>query len=514
MLISQKKLDFYAQNNLNVLFEGERGVGKTSMIYQTFNSQGLKIKYFSAPTMDPWTDLVGVPTTHTRQDGKEVLKMVPPEDFADDKYDAIFIDELNRAQPKVLDALMELIQFKTINGKPYKIKMIWAAINPHSEDNNDYNVEKLDLALRDRFHIQVKVPYKVDKDFFKKELGSMGEIFCNWWIEQPEKVQKEISPRRLFQSAQFYQIGGDIKDMLYDGNIEKLKTDLESVKDLNSLKEAFNKSNLDLAKNLLNKNINKNVSEFILNNKERFDFFLPAINKEWVAKEFNKNEKVFKYLTAKNVKQEGLDIVKSILEIASSDFIEKNFDKLENVKNLISKATLEKIDRKNIEIKEKIEKQKESMKNVENISLLSEGVVDKAINLYKLGLNEIYNTSFSNMNQKISSYVSEIQLTKLPPLDNIQREEVFNKITIEVAILTQIIKKRPTNGVQKKLIEKLDANTDGIYQKKLKHYGFNNKEIKLQVEEYEKKINHLNEEMLCELVKKIYSKPKKIKPKM
>lgn len=174
MLVNEKKLAFYVERNLNVLFEGERGVGKTSVIYKTFNEANLRVKYFSAPTMDPWTDLVGVPSTVVRSDGKEVLRMIPPEDFADDKYDAIFIDELNRAPPKVLDALMELIQFKTINGKPYNIKMIWAAINPYDENNNDYNVEPLDKALKDRFQIHIKFPYNVDESFFKKNHGDTG----------------------------------------------------------------------------------------------------------------------------------------------------------------------------------------------------------------------------------------------------------------------------------------------------------------------------------------------------
>ena len=36
--------------NFNVLFEGERGVGKTSIIHKTFEKAGLRVKYFSAPS--------------------------------------------------------------------------------------------------------------------------------------------------------------------------------------------------------------------------------------------------------------------------------------------------------------------------------------------------------------------------------------------------------------------------------------------------------------------------------
>ena len=40
-------------------------------------------------------------------------------------------DELNRAKPKVRNAVMELIQFRSINGIKFNnLRMIWAAINP------------------------------------------------------------------------------------------------------------------------------------------------------------------------------------------------------------------------------------------------------------------------------------------------------------------------------------------------------------------------------------------------
>ncbi len=349
MLVDQRKLDLYVNKNFNVLFEGERGVGKTSIIFSTFEKAGMKVKYFSAPTMDPWTDLVGVPTTVTRSDGKEVLRLVPPEDFADDKYDVIFIDELNRAPKKVMNALMELIQFKTINGKPYNIKMIWAAINPHTEDE-DYHVEPLDPAVRDRFQIQIKFPYKADVDFFKKNYGSVGEIFCNWWTNQPASIQKEISPRRLYDTTGFYLDGGDIEDMINVGNIAKLKEDLKGASQILTLEKDFNANNLSASsRGILNKNYTQIVEKYIKGSVNVFQFFLPAIDKEWMAKEFLSKDKVYNYLlkTASSKDEERKEIAKNIIgEIVNTNpgknpFVRRNFDELKEFFTNETKAEYE-----------------------------------------------------------------------------------------------------------------------------------------------------------------------------
>ena len=44
------------------------------------------------------------------------------------------MDEFSRAHKKVRNAVMELIQFKSINGRKFKnLKIVWAAINPDDD---------------------------------------------------------------------------------------------------------------------------------------------------------------------------------------------------------------------------------------------------------------------------------------------------------------------------------------------------------------------------------------------
>ena len=63
--VRDEKLDFWLEHEQNVLFVGKHGVGKTAMIKSCFERHDLVLGetflYFSASTLDPWVDLVGVP---------------------------------------------------------------------------------------------------------------------------------------------------------------------------------------------------------------------------------------------------------------------------------------------------------------------------------------------------------------------------------------------------------------------------------------------------------------------
>jgi hypothetical protein len=229
-LINQNTLAKYLDLGLNVLFEGEAGVGKTAIVKQTFENAGMKWMYFSASTLDPWVDFIGIP--HAVDDGKggKVLELIRPRFIVDDDVEAIFLDELNRAPEKVLNAVMELIQFKSINGRRLsKLKVIWAAINP-SDDAGTYSVTQLDPAQRDRFQVHIPIPFKVDEDYFLDKYPSNGAEFIRWWNEIPLEIRKKVSPRRLDHAAAAYEAGCALTHFLpIESNPQKLKKSLKNI---------------------------------------------------------------------------------------------------------------------------------------------------------------------------------------------------------------------------------------------------------------------------------------------
>ena len=85
MSINDSNLSFWIKNNYNVLFRGKHGVGKTATVLEAFNSHGLKWQYFSASTMDPCVDFIGVPKEKTDEKGNSYLDLVRPKHFQEDR---------------------------------------------------------------------------------------------------------------------------------------------------------------------------------------------------------------------------------------------------------------------------------------------------------------------------------------------------------------------------------------------------------------------------------------------
>lgn len=235
-MLNTDSLKVYAQEGLNLILTGKHGVGKTAVIKKVFNETFGEInkswKYFSASTLDPWVDFIGIPKDYQNGDGDTVFKIIPPDSFTGkEKIEAIFFDEINRADEKTLNAIMELIQFRSINGRPFPhLKCIWAAENPADDDDNDYSVRVLDPAQKDRFQIQLKVPYELDREYM---VGKYGETLFNisseWWEGAKGERKKIISPRKLDDMLFGFTRGHDINDYTNSISVDELKSSLESV---------------------------------------------------------------------------------------------------------------------------------------------------------------------------------------------------------------------------------------------------------------------------------------------
>lgn len=217
-VIPSSKLDFWISHHYNVLLEGMHGVGKTSVILQAFERHDIKYAYFSCATLDPWVDFVGIPKEMEDPSGIKYLELIRPRIFAFDEVEAIVLDELNRAQPKIMNALMELLQFKSINGKKLKnLKMVWAAINPPAQDDDDpqYHVQPLDPAVKTRFQIKYHVPFEISTSYFERKYGrEVTKRLTSWWKQLSRPMKLEFPPREIDHALQVLKDGGDVADAL------------------------------------------------------------------------------------------------------------------------------------------------------------------------------------------------------------------------------------------------------------------------------------------------------------
>jgi len=208
---------------------GSHGTGKTERILNCLKENKLNYVYFSGSTLDPWIDFIGIPS---KGEGG-VMEFIRPSQI-NSELEAIFIDEYNRSPKEVRNAIMELVQFKTMNGMKFpKLKFIWAAVNPPSEDDDDdsfeYDVEEIDPAQMDRFQAIVRVSDKPCARWFKNKYGEKGSVAVKWWTEQAKLARKEISPRRLDYALDAFQKHLPISNILpKSSNIKKLTLDLNT----------------------------------------------------------------------------------------------------------------------------------------------------------------------------------------------------------------------------------------------------------------------------------------------
>jgi MoxR-like ATPase len=216
----------YLENQFNVMMIALHGVGKTVSLKEIAERRGYKMKYFSCSTLDPYTDLVGVPTPRMYcpecklwyKDAErcdcggqtvESLKMVRPHDV--DEAQIIFFDEFNRADSKTQNAVFEIIQFRTINGEPLpNLMSCWAAINPPDVEQN-YQVDPMDVALIDRFDIFIEMTPKPSIPYMSQHMPKkIASALKVWWDDHTEAAKRKekeegglpaytnyISPRRL-----------------------------------------------------------------------------------------------------------------------------------------------------------------------------------------------------------------------------------------------------------------------------------------------------------------------------
>lgn len=143
-----KKVLEHTPTHQNIMLVGKHGIGKSQIICDYFtNREELVVSLFLGQMSDPG-DLLGL-LYKDEKTGK--TDFMPPYWFpTDGRPIVLFLDELNRARPEILQTIMDLTLNKTLAGKSLpKGSRIISAVN----DGEEYQLTDLDPALISRFNI-------------------------------------------------------------------------------------------------------------------------------------------------------------------------------------------------------------------------------------------------------------------------------------------------------------------------------------------------------------------------
>lgn len=139
--------------NTSMLLRGNHGIGKSQLGRQLAQMIRSQLKLTDYPVIDRRLsqvsegDIIGLPST----DG-EVTRFNPPDWYkkACTQPVFLFLDELNRATPEVMQAAFQIVLDRELNGwKLHKDTRVMSAVNASAA----YNVNEIDPALLDRFWV-------------------------------------------------------------------------------------------------------------------------------------------------------------------------------------------------------------------------------------------------------------------------------------------------------------------------------------------------------------------------
>lgn len=180
----------------SVLLRGAHGIGKSQVVRQV-------AKHFNLPVTDRRLsqmsegDMIGLPST----DG-EVTRFNPPDWYkaACKSPVCLFLDELNRATPEVMQAAFQIVLDRELNGwKLHPNTRVFAAINT----GGTYTVNEMDPALLDRFWTVDLTPDTQDWLTWAKESGKVHDNVVTFiagnekWLDPPKGGDPgAVSPSR------------------------------------------------------------------------------------------------------------------------------------------------------------------------------------------------------------------------------------------------------------------------------------------------------------------------------
>lgn len=137
----------------NIMIAGNHGIGKSQIITDYFTKKKMRVVTLFLGQMSDPGDLIGLPQ-FDKKSGCTIFS--PPYWFPiDEKPIVLFLDELNRARPEILQTIMDLALNKKLAGRslPEGSRII-SAVN----SGDEYQLTDLDPALASRFNIYTFSP--------------------------------------------------------------------------------------------------------------------------------------------------------------------------------------------------------------------------------------------------------------------------------------------------------------------------------------------------------------------
>ena len=173
----------------NIMLTGRHGIGKSQILTRYFKEKGIPVKTLFLGQMSDPGDLLGLPNKDEKT-GKTVF--MPPYWFpVDGQPIVLFLDEINRARPEILQTVMDLVLNRKLAGRelPEGSRIIAAG-----NDGEEYQLTDLDPALVSRFNIYTFRPTVEDWLMWATRTG-LDERILNFIGANPELLDRSADTK-------------------------------------------------------------------------------------------------------------------------------------------------------------------------------------------------------------------------------------------------------------------------------------------------------------------------------
>ncbi len=174
----------------NIMLIGKHGIGKSQIITDFYQTQKMRVIPFFLGQMSDPGDLIGLMYQDKKTGHSDFL---PPYWWpTDNKPIVLFLDELNRARPEILQSVQDLSLNKTLAGKKLpQGSIVISAVN----EGEEYQLTDLDPALVSRFNLYEFAPTVEDWLLWANDNGIDNRVFAfiqkNSHFLDPEDLENQ-----------------------------------------------------------------------------------------------------------------------------------------------------------------------------------------------------------------------------------------------------------------------------------------------------------------------------------
>lgn len=183
---------------------GLHGIGKTEIVRDLARRKGYGFSYIAPAQFEEMGDLLGMPTI----DGDATVFRAPDWVPREEKPGILLIDDVNRADDRILRGIMQLLQnYELVS---WSLPKGWQIVLTANPDGGDYSVTPLDDAMLTRM---MHITLTFDEIEWARWAQSSGidRRGIDFVLTYPEMVQgQRTTPRTL---VQFFQAIAPIEEL-------------------------------------------------------------------------------------------------------------------------------------------------------------------------------------------------------------------------------------------------------------------------------------------------------------